>query len=272
MTTPESPATDKLHKVMARAGFGSRRVSEAAIAAGRVAVDGVRAPVGLRVDPETARITVDGIPLPVKPDLVHYLLNKPVGVVSTVADTHGRPTVVALVPSDPPVYPVGRLDLDSAGLILLTNDGDLTQVLTHPSHGVEKTYRVLVEGSVGPAFLRQLTDGFDLDDGPARAVRARRIDQSGSRSLVEIVMGEGRNRQVRRMCEALGHPVVELFRTAIGPLRDPDLRAGEWRPLTLSEVRSLHQAATPSKPRRVRPKHKTRGPSQAGPRPGRETP
>ena len=249
MTTPDTPATDKLQKVMARAGFGSRRVSEDAIAAGRVKVDGVKAPIGLRVDPETARITVDGVALPVKPDLVHYLANKPVGVVSTVSDTHGRPVVVDLVPAEPPVYPVGRLDLDSAGLILLTNDGDLTQVLTHPSHGVEKTYRVLVEGAPGAAFFRRLTSGIELDDGPARAVRARRIDVSGARSLVEIVMTEGRNRQVRRMCEALGHPVTELFRIAIGPVRDGELRAGEWRPLTLTEVRSLYKAAKPKRQR-----------------------
>jgi len=235
--------TDKLHKVMARAGFGSRRVSELTIAAGRVTVDGDVAPIGLRVDAETAHIEVDGVPLPVRPGVVHYLLNKPVGVVSTVSDTHGRPVVVDLVPNDPPVHPVGRLDLDSGGLLILTNDGDLTHRLTHPSHGVEKVYRVLVSGRVPTSFGRSMVAGVALDDGPARAKAAKVLDTSTERSLVEVVMEEGRNREVRRMCAALGHPVLELFRTAIGPVRDQALRAGEWRPLTVGEVRGLYKAA-----------------------------
>lgn len=237
-------ATEKLHKVMARAGIGSRRASEILIRRGRVTVDGAPAEVGMRVDATTASIEVDGVPLPVAPGLVHYLVNKPVGVVSTVSDPQGRPTVVGLVPADPPVHPVGRLDMDSAGLIVLTNDGDLTNRLTHPSHGVHKTYNALVEGDVPDGVARRLVEGVQLDDGPAAAVSARVVDRHGGRSLVEVVMGEGRNREVRRMCEAVGHPVVELFRTAIGPIRDPSLRAGEWRALTLDEVRRLHGAAS----------------------------
>lgn len=236
--------TEKLHKVMARAGIASRRASEILIERGRVTVDGRPAEVGMRVDAETAAITVDGIPLPVAPGLVHYLVNKPVGVVSTVSDTHDRPVVVDLVPADPPVHPVGRLDLDSAGLIVLTNDGELTHVLTHPSHGVTKTYNVLVDGDMAETTARRLERGVELDDGPASAVSAKVVDRHGGASLVEIVMSEGRNREVRRMCDAVGHPVRELFRTAIGALRDPSLRAGEWRPLTLAEVRSLYEAAS----------------------------
>jgi 23S rRNA pseudouridine2605 synthase len=236
--------TEKLHKVMARAGIASRRASEIMIDRGRVTVDGRPAEVGMRVDAASVAIEVDGVPLPVAPGLVHYLVNKPVGVVSTVADTHGRRVVVDLVPSDPPVHPVGRLDMDSAGLIVLTNDGDLTHVLTHPSHAVPKTYNVLVDGDVPDSMARRLELGVDLDDGPASAASARVVDRHAGSSLVELVMTEGRNREVRRMCEAVGHPVRELFRTAIGPVRDPSLRSGEWRPLTLGEVRALYGAGS----------------------------
>ncbi|MEX1288273.1 MAG: pseudouridine synthase [Acidimicrobiia bacterium] len=235
--------TEKLHKVMARTGIASRRASEILIDRGRVTVDGRPAEVGMRVDAETAHIEVDGVPLPVRPGLVHYLLNKPTGVVSTVADPQGRPTVVDLVPDQPAVHPVGRLDLDSGGLLVLTNDGDLTQLLTHPRHGVTKTYRALVDGRVVDRVARSLVDGVVLEDGPAAAVSARIIDVHGDRSLVEVVMGEGRNREVRRMLDAVGHPVLELFRTAIGPVHDAGLRAGEWRHLALDEVRSLYEVA-----------------------------
>lgn len=198
----------------------------------------------MRVDAASVAIEVDGVPLPVAPGLVHYLVNKPVGVVSTVTDTHDRPVVVDLVPPDPPVHPVGRLDMDSAGLIVLTNDGGLTHVLTHPSHAVPKTYNVLVDGDVPDSVARRLERGVDLDDGPASAASARVVDRHAGTSLVELVMTEGRNREVRRMCEAVGHPVRELFRTAIGPVRDPSLRSGEWRPLTLDEVRALYGAGS----------------------------
>lgn len=201
--------------------------------------------LGDRADPESARIEIDGVPLPVAPALVYYVLYKPPGVVSTRADPQGRPTVVDLVPTDPPVYPVGRLDTDSEGLLILTNDGDLTQLLTHPSGEVPKTYAVLVEGEPSRQVLRRLTSGVVLEDGPAAALSVRLIDQGRGQALVEIVMGEGRKREVRRMCEAVGHPVRRLVRTAIGPLRDADLEPGTWRALMLSEVRSLYSAAAP---------------------------
>jgi 23S rRNA pseudouridine2605 synthase len=203
-------------------------------------VDGEPAHLGQKVDPEIARVAVDGIPLPVRPGLVYYLLNKPPGVLSTAADPRGGRTVVDLVPNATRVYPVGRLDADSEGLILLTNDGDLANLVTHPSHGITKTYLALVDGHPGPAALRSLRDGVSLDDGLAAALAARLIDRHGSQSLVEIVMGEGRKREIRRMLAAVGHPVKRLVRTAIGSISDRALRPGEWRALTVDEVRSLY--------------------------------
>ncbi len=165
---------------------------------------------------------------------------KPVGTVSTADDPQGRPTVVELVPGSIRVYPAGRLDADSEGLMVLTNDGDLTLRLTHPRFGVHKTYVVLVSGTVEPAALRRLTDGVDLEDGPAAAIAARMLDQSDGRALVEIIMGEGRKRIVRRMFEVVGHPVERLVRTAIGPIRDGSLKAGEHRTLTIEEIRAVY--------------------------------
>ncbi|MGZ8761982.1 MAG: pseudouridine synthase, partial [Acidimicrobiia bacterium] len=156
---------ERLQKVLARAGIGSRRTAEALIAAGRVQVDGEVAILGRRVDPDQDRITVDGVPVSASGDLVTYLLNKPAGVVSTASDPQGRTTVVELVPADPRVFPVGRLDADSEGLLLLTNDGDLAHRLTHPSYGVEKEYLVEVEGEPRPGAIRRLREGLDLGDG-----------------------------------------------------------------------------------------------------------
>ena len=235
--------TERLHKVIANAGLASRRRAEQLIAAGRVTVDGSVAVLGQRVDRETATIEVDGVPLPVRPDLVYLLTYKPVGVVSTAADPHGRPTVVDAAGADRRVYPVGRLDTDSEGLLLLTNDGDLTFRLTHPSTGFPKTYSVLVEGEAGPKLARRLVEGVELDDGPAMAASAHVIDARPDRSLVEIVMTHGRKREIRRMCAAVGHPVLRLVRTAIGPLRDQGLGPGQVRALTLDEVRRLYAAA-----------------------------
>lgn len=235
----------RLQKAMSAAGLMSRRKAEELIAAGRVSVGGRVAVLGDRVDPDSERVEVDGIPIPVAPGLVTYLLNKPPGVVSTASDPHGRPTVVDLVPAEPRVWPVGRLDADSEGLLLVSNDGELTQRVTHPSFGITKTYLALVEGSPGVVALRRLVEGVDLDDGPARALSARMVDRTGNRTLVEVVMVEGRNREVRRMADAVGHPVVRLVRTAIGPLRDPGLKPGAWRRLGPEEVAALYRAAGP---------------------------
>lgn len=206
-------------------------------------VDGEPARFGQIVDPETAKVEIDGLPIPLAADHVVYLLHKPVGVISTASDPQGRQTVVDLVPSDPRVYPIGRLDADSEGLLLLTNDGDLTHRLTHPSFGATKTYTVLVGGDVGRGAVERLTKGVDLDDGPAKALAARIVDRFGGRTLVEVVMGEGRNREVRRMFDAIGHPVVRLVRTEIAGLRDTKLGSGEWRRLSIAEIRRLYAAS-----------------------------
>ena len=205
-------------------------------------VDGVPAHVGQKIDPFAVRVEVDGLPLPLAPDLASYLVYKPVGTVSTADDPQGRSTVVELVPADERVYPAGRLDADSEGLMILTNDGDLTLRITHPRYGVHKTYVVLVAGTVEQAALRQLVAGIQLDDGPATAVSTRLLDQSDGRSLVEVKMAEGRKRIVRRMFDAIGHPVERLVRTAIGPVRDGSLKSGEHRTLTIDEIRALYAA------------------------------
>jgi 23S rRNA pseudouridine2605 synthase len=230
---------ERLQKLLARLGFGSRRTCEELIAEGRVSVDGEVAVLGRRVDAETASVTVDGVPVSVRPDLVYYLLNKPRGVVTTASDPQGRAIVVDLVPAEPRVWPVGRLDAETEGLLILTNDGELTQHVTHPSHGVDKEYLVHVEGDPSPLALRQLREGVELDDATTAPATVARL----SPGLLRIVIHEGRNRQVRRMCEAIGHPVVRLVRVRIGPLRDTHLTPGEWRVLTRAEVRALEQAA-----------------------------
>jgi 23S rRNA pseudouridine2605 synthase len=231
---------ERLQKVLARAGIGSRRVCEDLIEDGRVTVNGEVAVLGRRVDVDADRVEVDGVLVGIRPDLVHYLLNKPAGTVSTASDTHGRPTVVGLVPDEPRVFPVGRLDADTEGLILVTNDGDLTYRLTHPSYGVDKEYLAEVEGEPSRGALRQLRDGVELEDGHTAPAQASLL----APNLVRLVIHEGRNRQVRRMCAAVGHPVVRLVRTRIGPLADRTLGPGEWRLLTRDEVRDLERAAS----------------------------
>ena len=229
---------ERLQKVLARVGIGSRRVCEDLIAEGRVLVDGEVAVLGRRVDVETALIELDGAPIGVRPDLVHYLLNKPAGVVTTADDPEGRPTVVGLVPTEPRVFPVGRLDFDTEGLLLLTNDGELAHRLTHPSFGVEKEYVAELQGSPSRAALRRLREGIQLDDGVTAQARAALLEPS----VLRLTIHEGRNRQVRRMCDAIGHPVVRLIRTRIGPLADRSLAPGAWRELTVDELRSLQLA------------------------------
>ena len=233
------PQGERLQKVLAIHGFGSRRVCEDIIAEGRVKVNGAVAELGRRVEVEKDTVMVDGVEIGVRPGLVYYLLNKPIGVVTTAIDTHGRPIVVDLVPHEPRVFSVGRLDADTEGLLLLTNDGDLANRIAHPSHGVEKEYLVEVDGGeVNNGAIRRLRDGLELDDGltaPAKVAQP-------SPGVLRIVIHEGRNRQVRRMCEAVGHPVRRLVRTRIGPLSDRRLKPGEWRELTQGELRELTEA------------------------------
>ncbi|NLA36458.1 MAG: rRNA pseudouridine synthase [Actinobacteria bacterium] len=223
---------------MAQAGIGSRRVSEEYIEDGRVSINGVIATLGDRVDPLVDVIEFDGVQIGVKPGMVYYLLNKPTGVVSTAADPQGRRTVVELVPQEPRVYPVGRLDYETSGLLLVTNDGDLTHRLTHPSFGVEKEYLAEVDGQPSRGAIRQLREGVELEDG----MTAPAAVSQPAPNLIKLVIHEGRNRQVRRMCEVVGHPVVRLARTRIGPITDTTLKPGEWRELTRDEVRSLERA------------------------------
>jgi 23S rRNA pseudouridine2605 synthase len=236
MTGPAEPAGERLQKVLAALGWGSRRACEELIAVGRVTVNGATAVLGRRVDPERDLIEVDGAPVGTKPGLVHYLLNKPAGVVSTAKDPQGRRTVVDLVPAAPRVFPVGRLDADTEGLLLLTNDGELANRVAHPRHGVAKEYLATVSGGVvSPAAIRRLREGIALDDGLTAPAKVSQPEPG----VLRITIHEGRNRQVRRMCDAVGHPVTRLVRTRIGPLRDHRLAPGTWRPLTLDEVRQL---------------------------------
>jgi 23S rRNA pseudouridine2605 synthase len=234
-----APEGDRVQKVLARAGLGSRRVCDEMVADGRVTVNGVVAEPGTRVHAETDRVEVDGVPIGVRPGLVYYLLNKPRGVVSTASDPQGRPTVVDLVPAEPRVFTIGRLDAETEGLLLLTNDGDLAQRVAHPSHGVDKEYLAEVEGTPSRGALRRLREGVELDDGPTAPAKVALVGDGALR----LVIHEGRNRQVRRMCEAVGHPVRRLVRTRIGPLTDRKLAPGEWRELTTAEVREMERAA-----------------------------
>jgi 23S rRNA pseudouridine2605 synthase len=231
----------RLAKYLAHAGVASRRAAEAIVAAGRVVVDGeiVRDPA--RDVDERSRVEVDGRWLHGAEPAVVYVLHKPVGVLSTARDPGGRPTVVELISERRRLYPVGRLDADSSGLILLTNDGALANHLTHPRYEVPKTYRVSVAGGpVGERALSALRAGVRLEDGPTAPAQARRLrDGRDGRHELELTIREGRNRQVRRMCEAVGHPVLALQRVAFGPLRLGTLAPGEHRRLGEAELREL---------------------------------
>ena len=229
----------RLVKYLAHAGVASRRSAERLIAEGRVTVAGEVVTDPARPVEEGDRVAVEGAPVSPEPPEVHAL-NKPAGVVSTATDTHGRPTVTELVRSPRRIYPVGRLDADTTGLILLTNDGELANRLTHPRYGVEKTYRARVApAAMDRAALRALAEGVQLDDGRTAPARVRQPE----RGVLELTIREGRKRQVRRMCEAVGHRVVALERTAFGPISLGGLRQGESRPLTADELERLRAAA-----------------------------
>jgi 23S rRNA pseudouridine2605 synthase len=233
----------RLQKVLAAAGLGSRRTCEELIAAGRVDVDGRQVTeMGLRVDPSTAVVHVDGARINVREDLVYLALNKPRGVLSAMSDSRGRATVGDLVAERPErLFHVGRLDADSEGLLLLTNDGELAHRLMHPAFGVAKTYLATVPGPVGREVGRRLRSGVELDDGPVRADGFRVVQTSGGRAIVEVVLHEGRKHIVRRLLDAVGHPVERLVRTAIGPVRLGGQRAGSIRELTRAELAELHR-------------------------------
>jgi len=230
----------RLGKYLAHAGVASRRGSEEVIRAGRVSVNGETVDDPARNVTGEEEIRVDGTALKGTEQRVVYAVNKPLGVVSTASDPGGRSTVVDMVPAEARLYPIGRLDVNSSGLLLLTNDGELANLLTHPRYGVRKTYRVKVGGgSIGAPALRELSEGVQLDDGITLPARVSKLGAG----LLEIELREGRNRQVRRMCEAVGHPVLELQRISIGPLEIGRLKSGGHRRLHAGEVEELRAAA-----------------------------
>jgi 23S rRNA pseudouridine2605 synthase len=287
---------ERLQKVMARAGVASRRASEELIQAGRVTVNGaVVKEMGTKVDTNKDQIAVDGKLLELGAGRLYYLLNKPVGVISAASDPHGRKTVLDLVPAPGRVYPVGRLDYDSEGLIVLTNDGALTERLSHARYHQPKTYLVLVRGIPNDEAMARLTAGIDLDEGKAKAEEALRVTgvpqgapgmglrTPAGTTWLQITMLEGRKHEVRRMVEAIGHVAERLVRTRIGPLELGDLRPGQWRQLGVPEIRLLlrevglagkatvpgRKGARPGTAARERRPAGGRGkPSSAGGRPG----
>lgn len=233
----------RLHKYIAAQGAASRRAAEALIAAGRVQVNGrVADAMGLKIDPERDRVSVDGVLLNRRPERRYILLHKPAGYISSAHDERGRRTVLDLLHGvSERVYPVGRLDYDSSGLLILTNDGELTHHLLHPSHQVDKTYLALVENCPAPSALDMLRRGIRLEDGITAPAKVRLIRHRGPGALVEISIHEGRNHQVKRMLEAVGHPVKHLKRIRIAFLDAKQLPLGEWRELSADEVHRLKQ-------------------------------
>ena len=233
-------ARERLQKVMAAAGVASRRASEELIAEGRVTVNGEVAELGCKVDPVHDEVAVDGERINIDPARVYVMLNKPRGVVTTADDPEGRPAVVELINLPQLLFPVGRLDMDTEGLLLLTNDGELAHALMHPSYEVERTYVALVPGPVRRKVLARLREGVELEDGVARPRRVRVLEEERGKALLEIVMTEGRKREVRRMLGHVGLTVERLARVAYGGVELGDLRQGKWRFLSQAEIGRLH--------------------------------
>lgn len=235
---------ERLQKVLAAAGVGSRRVCDQLIADGRVTVNGVVAVLGTRVDPDIAVIHVDGTRIPTRSEHVVLAFHKPAGVTSAMSEPRGRACVGDFVADRPErLFHVGRLDVDTEGLLLLTNDGELANRIAHPSHGMSKTYVATVTGRVDPGLRARLRKPVQLDDGPVRISHCRIVDIAEQRSVVEVTLHEGRNRIVRRLFDALGHPVQRLVRTQVGPVRLRGLAAGKMRELTGRELRDLYTEA-----------------------------
>lgn len=245
-TPAEGAGPERLQKALARAGLGSRRACEDLIRGGRVRVNGTVASLGDRVDPERDLVELDGVRVPLSPELRYYVFNKPAGVVTTARDPQGRTDLRAFLPDGPRVFPVGRLDRDTEGLLLLTNDGELANRVMHPRYGVEKEYLAEVDGVPSEGEIATLIRGVTLEDGVARARSARRVARAGDRAALRIVMVEGRKREVRRMLAAVGLEVRRLVRVRVGPLRLGRLGPGRTRPLEPAEVRALLEAATPA--------------------------
>lgn len=249
---PHVASGQRLQKVLAHAGVASRRACEQLIADGRVSVDGITVTeAGVRVDPLTQEIRVDGSRILTNPELITLMLHKPAGVVTTMEDPEGRPTVAQYgrdyltehpeLPDSLRLVHVGRLDTETEGLLLLSNDGELSHRLMHPSFEIAKTYVAIVEGQVEPWVPRKLRRGIELEDGEAKADRVTVKDSGPRGSIVEITLHSGKNRIVRRMLDAVGHPVTRLARTRLGPLRLGNLRPGQTRPLSGEEIAALQQ-------------------------------
>jgi len=241
----------RLHKLLAERGITSRRAAEELISAGRVSVNGrIVRKQGLKVEADKDNISIDGKPLPEPPRLRYILLNKPAGYLCSVKEEHGKKSVLSLLPAmSERLYPVGRLDYDSCGLLLLTNDGALTNLLLHPSHEVKKTYLAKVAGPVSVADLDKLRRGLLLEDGLTAPAQVTLVRRAKSCSILEITIYEGRKRQVRRMCEQVGHPVRQLMRLKFGPLSLGRLKSGEWRELIPRELLELRKLGN-SQPQR----------------------
>ncbi len=230
---------ERLQKVLAAAGIGSRRACEVVIEAGRVEINGKLAVLGDRVDTHRDTVAIDGIQLDLNIDRKYFLLNKPSGYITTVRDTRSRPVVMDLIKEEGRLFPVGRLDKNTRGLLLITNDGFLAQRLMHPSQGVEKTYLVEAKGHLGQQGLARLRKGIRLDEGITAPARVKVISNQENNCILEMTIHEGRKRQVRRMCAGVGLEVVNLVRSRLGPL---DLRGGKegsYRPLTREEIKKL---------------------------------
>jgi 23S rRNA pseudouridine2605 synthase len=239
---------ERLNRFLARRGVASRRGADELIADGRVTVNGEVSRIGAVVAPSVDRVSVNGHRIPARAVSVTIVLNKPVGVVTTRSDPYQRRTVMDLIEPVPGLVPVGRLDADSRGLLVLTTDGDLAHAVSHPRHGVTKRYRATLDRGVSAENLEQLTAGVELEDGPARALAAKR---HGADSVVEVVMAEGRKREVRRLFAAIGFEVRDLVRIAVGPLELGELGEGEARALRPAELSSLRAAAGMAPPTRA---------------------
>jgi 23S rRNA pseudouridine2605 synthase len=238
----ENGRLERLHKVLAHAGVESRRAAEEMIVAGRVAVNGqVVTTLGTKVDPEHDVIAVDGRPIPRRVKRVYLMLNKPPGYITTVNDPEHRPTVMELVPDSGRIYPVGRLDANSEGLLLMTNDGEFANLLAHPRYASEKEYHVAVPGTVKEEDLRALREGVDIEGGRTAPAQVRVLSSDGKVTWLSMTIHEGRNRQIRRMLHALGYRAERLVRMRVGPLWLGSLPKGAYRYLTPAEVRSLRR-------------------------------
>lgn len=262
----------RLQKALAHAGVASRRVCEELITKGRVKVNGkVVTELGSRINPAVDQVTVNGTPIQFDTSRVYLALNKPLGVVSSMNDEQGRPDLRQFVQDYDRVFNVGRLDAETTGLILMTNDGDLAHKLAHPKFGVTKTYVARVKGIVTPGTIQQLLEGVELEDGPISADKAHVIDVKGEETLVEIVLHSGRNRVVRRMFDEVGHPVRALVRKQFGPIHLGTLRPGDIRRLSKLEVGALLKAAQGKNARTPRPAEVKPGRRKSKPTAGRKS-